>query len=163
MIEITKEPNADSRSNPNPSKEELREATKRHIEHVSQGLHFFADLLVEAAKKHDYLKIEKFEEFYEALISGKIKGSQWYEQHITDERHHLKSKIPDDVNLVDVFEHFIDCVVAGLSRSGEIYDVDIDSRVLSTAHENSIELLKANIKVLPSVSEDKIEDIKLGE
>jgi hypothetical protein len=150
MIEITKEPNADSRTAKNydvlPA-EQLKRATENHIEHVTAGLKFFADLLLEAGKKHDHLKLEKFKEFHEALKSGKIKESAWYQEHKTKERHHLKAHVPEDVNLIDVFEHLVDCVMAALSRSGDLYDVDLDPRMLETALKNTIELLKKEVKV----------------
>lgn len=39
------------------------------------------------------------------------------------ERHHLLSRTPEDVNLVDVFEYIADCVMAGMARTGEVNDV----------------------------------------
>jgi len=150
MIIITKEPNADSRTAkeyPVLKREQLRSATENHIEHVNQGMKFFANLLIEAGHNHDNTKLSKFEEFHKALTSGKVKNTNWYEYHINEERHHLISKVPDDVNLIDIFEHLIDCVMAGLSRSGEIYDIDLPNEVLQSAHKNTIELLKKNVKV----------------
>jgi len=151
MIEITREPNADSRTaKVELNKEDLRAATDRHIGHVYKGLDWFASLLHEAGEYHDKTKKIKFDKFFEALKSGKIKESDWYQSHITKERHHLISNVPDDVNLIDVLEHLVDCVMAGLSRSGEIYDIDLSNEVLQKAHKNTVELLKKNIKVKKS-------------
>ena len=148
-IVVKKSVNADSRSAPQPpTEQELTKATKSHIEDVMKGMKWFADKLVDAGLKHDNTKISNMLEFHKALTGGEIKKTDWYEEHITKERHHLKSKCPDDVTLVDVIEHIIDCTMAGLTRTGEVYDVDIDERILSKAVENTVELLKKNTKVV---------------
>lgn len=151
MIEITKDPNADSRtSKENLKKEELQVATERHVEAVSNGLNFFADLLHEAGKNHDNTKLSSMNDFFEALTSGKIKESDWYHKHVTKERHHLKTNVPKDVTLVDVMECLVDCTMAGLGRSGEVYDIDISTDVLLLAVTNTVDLLKKNVKVIKS-------------
>jgi len=150
MITITKSPNADSRSAKKEllTEEELRKSTDNHIADVYKGMDYFASLLTKAGESHDNTKKGSGSlEFFKALTSGDVKNSDWYKGHITKERHHLISKVPDDVNLIDVLEHLTDCVMAGLSRSGEIYDIDLSSEVLQKAHKNTVELLKKNIKV----------------
>lgn len=162
MIEITKEPNADSRTaKPDFKKEDLRKATESHIAHVNEGIKFFVDMLLKAGEKHDNTKLSNFNDFFEALNSGKVKESNWYQNHITKERHHLISNVPNDVNLVDVIEYLVDCIMAGMSRSGEIYDLDLPSDVLQLALKNSIELLKKNIKVIEP--KEDILDTKIPE
>ena len=152
-IEIHKNPNGDSRSNPNPTIQECTRATKSHINDVIKGMTWIANKLIEVGKIHDNTKTSKMKEFHEALISGKIKNSDWYEEHITKERHHLISKCPDDVNLIDVIECIVDCTMAGLTRSGEIYDVELDPRILEKAVANTVELLKKNTKVLTEAAD----------
>ena len=162
MIEITKEPNADSRTAKQDfNKDNLKKATEAHIKHVNCGLKLIVDMLIEAGKKHDNTKLSNFSDFFEALNSGKVKESNWYQNHITKERHHLIANVPNDVTLVDVIEHLVDCVMAGMSRSGEIYDVELSSEVLQLAHKNTVELLKKNIKVIDSEKND-ILDTKIS-
>lgn len=161
MIEITKHPNADTRSaNKDFTKETLKEDNESHINDVKAGMNFFADMLIKAGEKHDNTKISNFDDFYNALVSKNVKNSEWYNKHITNERHHLNSHVPKDVNLIDVFEHIVDCVMAGLSRSGVVYDIEIPSDVLQLAHQNTVKLLKDNINV--KISED-ILDTKIKE
>jgi len=148
MIKIVKDPNADSRSvNGKIPLIKLQLATAYHIDDVSEGLEYFADLLKAAGKNHDHTKSENMEEFHRALESGRIKNSRWYKMHITEERHHLIAKVPDDVTLIDVLEHLVDCVMAGTARSGEIFDIDLPNGLLKRAHKNTVELLKKQIKV----------------
>ena len=155
MIEITREPNADSRTaKPGFNEEDLKKATHAHIEHVNDGMKFFAEMLTHAGRNHDATKLSNFSDFTAALNSGNVKDSQWYHDHITKERHHLVSHIPDDVTLIDVIEHLVDCVMAGMSRSGTVYDIELHDDVLQLAHKNTIELLKKNIKVVNSSNED---------
>ena len=149
MIEITREPNADSRTaDPRFNKDDLKKATESHIKDVNEGMKFFADMIIAAGKKHDNTKLSNFNDFFASLKSGNVKESDWYHKHITEERHHLISNVPKDVTLVDVFEHMVDCVVAGLSRSGIVYDVELPVEVLKVAHQNTINLLKENIRVV---------------
>jgi len=124
------------------------EDTDQHITDVDKVMQYFSDELIEKGKNHDFLKKTRSDEFYDSLISGKIKDSKWYQDHITKERHHLKSHVPDDVNLIDVLEYLGDCVVAGLSRSGDIYDIDPSDKLLRKAFDNTVELLKKEIKVV---------------
>lgn len=153
MIEITKSPNADSRtSKEGLTVDELKVSTKRHISDVSKGLGFICELLQARGPLHDHTKLEMIEEFHTALTGGNIKETNWYKKHITEERHHLKSYVHNDVTLVDVIEHVVDCTMAGLARSGEVYDIDLPPELLTMAVNNTVELLKKNTKV---VSEEK--------
>lgn len=149
MIVVNKSPNADSRTSKKDSTvEDLKEDTISHIKDVTNGLDFISDLIKERGSKHDHTKISNMEEFHAALKSGHIKDTQWYKNHITEERHHLKSNIPDDVNLIDVIEHIVDCTMAGLTRSGDIYDTDLSAELLQLATQNTVELIKKNTNVV---------------
>lgn len=149
MITVRKAVNADSRSAEDGfSKESLLKDTKNHINDVSKGLDFIAVEIMNRGSDHDHTKIENMDQFYDALKSENVKKSFWYNIHITKERHHLKSNVPDDVNIIDVIEHIVDCTMAGLTRSGTIYDVDISPEVLQKAVANTVELLKENINVI---------------
>ena len=59
MIYIKPTPNADSRTATKPlDKETLLESTYVHINHVSDALDFFEDMIQTAAIRHDWTKIE---------------------------------------------------------------------------------------------------------
>lgn len=150
---VRKSPSADSRSaQSQPTVEELKDSTISHIGDVQQGMNFIANMIIERGKMHDNTKMDNMEEFHAALTSGHIKDTAWYNRHINDERHHLKSHVPDDVTLVDVIEHLVDCTMAGLTRSGQIYDIDLSTDVLQLAAANTVELLKGNITVVDDES-----------
>ena len=74
-------------------------------------------------------------------------NDEWYQLHIRAERHHLLSHCQDDVNLIDVLEMISDCVCAGMARSGEIRDLEIDSDILNRAVKNTAELIESMIEV----------------
>lgn len=146
---VKKSPNADSRTmTPDADKAELSRSTESHINDVGAGLKFIADTLVARGRDHDHTKMENMDEFHAALRSGHVKDTSWYQKHITEERHHLKSHVPDDVNLIDVIEHLVDCTMAGLTRSGTVYDVDLSPEVLQLAAQNTVEVLKKNTTVV---------------
>ncbi len=140
---IRKSPNADSRSaNTAVDIKDLTVSTNMHIHDVQNALRFIAEKIIARGTIHDHTKLEKMNDFCNALNSGHIKDTEWYDMHISNERHHLKSKVPDDVNFIDVIEHICDCVMAGLARSGEVYDVDLSPELLTLALNNTIKLLK---------------------
>lgn len=149
MIQIRKTVNADSRTAQKPpTVEELREATISHKADVKNAMNFIMTQISSSSESHDHTKIENMDEFHAALNSGRIKDTLWYQKHITEERHHLKSHVPKDVTLIDVIEHLCDCTMAGLARSGEVYDTDISPDVLVLACQNTVELLKKNTTVI---------------
>lgn len=149
MITITKSVNADSRTmEEGAGKEQLTKDTASHIQDVVVGLRFIADLIEQRAPLHDHTKTEMMDEFFQALKTGHIQDTYWYNHHITAERHHLKRHVPEDVNLIDVLEHVVDCTMAGMARSGEIYDIDIDPNVLTVAVQNTSKLIQDNTRVI---------------
>lgn len=148
MINVVRSQNGDSRSKDDRfGKETLRHDTESHISDVQKGIKFICEKLMEAAEKHDHTKLDFFDDFHAALSSGKVKESQWYRTHTTEERHHLKTHVPNDVTLIDVLEHVVDCTMAGLTRSGQVYDIDLDPAVLTLAVQNTSKLIIENTKV----------------
>lgn len=152
MITINKTPNADSRAGGMEIDiSDLERSTEDHIEHVAQGLTFFADKIMEAAGKHDYTKLANMEDFHHTITTltpgNEVKASPWYKMHITKERHHLNSHVADDVNLVDILEFITDCVMAGMSRTGTLSDISVPAEVLQKAFNNTVDLLKSQVEV----------------
>lgn len=149
MIIVKKSPNADSRTLQGPvGKEELTRSTQSHIEDVCHGMELMANMIVQRSRQHDHTKLESMDEFHAALTSGHITDTLWYNHHITAERHHLKKHVPEDVNLIDVIEHVVDCTMAGLARSGEVYDIDIDPNVLILAIQNTSKMIQEFTKII---------------
>lgn len=164
MITIVKSPSADSRSAKEPPTPEiLEQSTKMHISDVTKALTFISNELISRAQIHDHTKLDDINSFCTALNSGKIKETEWYQHHITDERHHLKSHVPDDVNLIDVIEHVVDCTMAGMARSGEVFDVDLSPDILTLAVNNTVKLLKDNTTIIDTENETDIMDEEIKE
>ena len=91
--------------------------------------------------------------FYRDFVNTQENGAdfvngEWYKLHVKAERHHLLSNCPDDVNLIDVLEIIVDCVCAGLARSGDIRDLEINSEILDRAVKNTAKLIKGMIEVV---------------
>lgn len=150
MITIKKSETADSRTcdYKSVSRDTLRSSTLSHISDVEKAMQFFSDLIINQSKEHDSHKLYTIDWFYETFKNG-FENKDWYNDHKKNTRHHLKDNpyLIDDVNLVDVFEYICDCVCAGLSRSGNVYDLDIDEKILVKAFNNTVEMLKKNIVV----------------
>lgn len=68
-------------------------------------------------------------------------SGEWYQLHVNSERHHLLSRCPEDVNLLDVVEMIVDCVCAGKTRSGEVRDLEISTDILEKALKNTVKLV----------------------
>ena len=67
------------------------------------------------------------------------------------ERHHFNNKeyIQDDVNLIDIIDQIIDGVMAGMARSGEYRQENIEPELLQKAYNNTVKLLLKNVVVKP--------------
>ncbi len=150
MIEVRKSPTADTRTCDvtKATKEQLLTSSKMHISDVLEGMAFFANRLMFAGYQHDQDKLTGIEEFF-SDFKGNFNTTGWWDKHRHVSRHHLQHKdgIPEDVNLIDVLEYITDCVMAGMARSGTVYDVSIDSEVLIQAFSNTVDLLKSEVVV----------------
>ena len=119
MIYINKSPTADTRTCDfaKVKKEQLLKNTEQHIDDVKQGVNFITTFLIEQAKLHDWDKIENIDRFYSDFKTG-FKKKTWWENHKKVSRHHLSptGHIPENVNLMDVLEYIVDCVMAGSKK-----------------------------------------------
>lgn len=157
MIIIHPSPTADSRTaEGDVTKEELFDSSLQHINDVRKALYFFQNLLAEAGKKHDFTKVDDpcglgitsfYDSFSRKLTGDSFKSEPWFQRHIREERHHLTDRCPNDVNLIDVLERIADITMAGMARSGEVWEDKLDSEVLERAYLNTLELLKQNVEV----------------
>ena len=155
MIEIKKSETADTRTCDfaKVSEETLKKSSETHIDDVSRGLAFFGALLAEAAVTHDSDKLSALAHFHSDFVTG-FKTTGWWDNHRKITRHHLQAAdgVPPDVNLIDVLEMIVDCVMAGMARAGKTYPVTIHGDVLSRAFDNTVELLQSQVVVAPNAS-----------
>lgn len=151
MIEIKKSATADTRTCDftNTSKETLLASSLQHIGDVQAALAMMAGILLQAAGRHDYDKLTDIEGFHRDFVTGFAQTS-WWDAHRRLNRHHLLQAdgVPEDVNLIDVMDMICDCVMAGMARSGSVYPLDIDAAVLRKSFDNTVELLKRNVRVV---------------
>lgn len=150
MIEIQKSKTADTRTCDftKVTKETLLASSLQHIEDVRKGFDFFKAKMDWAAENHDFDKIRDIDGFHSDFITG-FKEHAWWDFHRQINRHHLLEKdgVRDDVNLVDVLDMIVDCVMAGMGRSGSVYPLTIDADILKKAFDNTVELLKSQVVV----------------
>ena len=147
--------NADSRTaNEKLSKKSLRNDTETHKNDVFRIMEFMANKIVETGKNHDYTKIKYFDEFAENVLTPHTNeefiNQHWYQNHVTEERHHLNANCPLDVNLFDVLEMIADCVVAGKGRAGKVTPSYLklkDPFILERAYWNTIKMLDTIVEV----------------
>ena len=160
MIRIKKSETADTRTCDwsTVSKETLLESSERHIRDVEEGLELVSTLiksrgrwydfghLVNPDSFHDHDKISGIDEFHADFRTG-FKQTGWWDNHRKIHRHHLAQEdgVPEDVNLLDVLEYISDCVMAGMARSGSVYDLEMPPELLERAFKNTVELLKKEI------------------
>lgn len=151
MIQIKRSPTADTRTCDfaNVSRETLLESSKQHINDVGMGLLFFAKKLSEAGLAHDTDKITDIDGFHTDFVTG-FANHEWWDRHRQLNRHHLTfaDGIPKDVNLIDVLDYISDCVMAGMARTGEVYELELPDELLQYAFKNTVELLKSNVEVV---------------
>jgi hypothetical protein len=152
MIQISKSATADTRTCDfaNTTKETLLASSRQHIGDVVKALAFFSGKLTEAAGEHDYDKLTGIDWFHSDFVTG-FEQTGWWDNHRRIHRHHIDKEdgVPKDVNLIDVLEHIADCVMAGMARSGSVYDLKLSDELLQTAFKNTVDLLKSQVVVKP--------------
>lgn len=141
MITIQKSKTADT-------KDQLYNSSVQHRGDVIQGIEFFKQKLDEAANLHDHDKLSDIDGFHRDFLTG-FEKTEWWDNHRKVNRHHLLAEdgVPEDVNLIDVLDMIVDCVMAGMGRSGSVYHLDICSESLGVAFDNTVGLLKAQVIV----------------
>lgn len=154
MIKIKKNPNGDTRTAPKGiTFEKFQEANDMHIDDVKEVMYALAKLVNRAGDFHDCTKKSQERMFYRNFVDAQenhknFVSLEWYKLHLAAERHHLLSNCPDDVNLIDVLEMIADCTCAGLTRSGEIRGLEINSDILEKAVKNTAELIRSMVVVV---------------
>jgi hypothetical protein len=153
-IIIKKNPNGDSRTaQKEVSFEDFQKANDMHRSDVKAVMNNLALLIRVRGFIHDYTKKSNEKLFYDNFISAKNNGTdfaedEWYQLHVNTERHHLLTKCPEDVNLIDVLEMLADWTCAGLSRSGKVSDLKINPDILEKAVQNTVKLIADKIDVV---------------
>ena len=154
-IDIKKNNLGDTRTaDRKPNFDEFMYANALHQEDVRIVMVAIADILRDAGRKHDYTKNLYSAEFYAdfcKVLDGsteKFTDMDWYQTHIREERHHINSRCPDDVDLIDIIEYIVDCCCAGKTRSGYISPVVIDPEILQKAVENTVKLIDNNTRIV---------------
>lgn len=150
MIKIQKSTTADTRTCDwsKVTKRQLLNSSEQHRNDVKMGLGYFQDLLAKAAILHDLDKISDIDSFYRDFQTG-FGETTWWDTHRKIARHHLLSEdgIPEDVNLIDVLDMIVDCVMAGMGRTGNVYPLEIAPETLMKAFQNTVTLLKKEVIV----------------
>lgn len=152
MITIQQSKTADTRTcdASKVTKEALLLSSNQHVQDVAKGMQFFINMLLDAANAHDFDKFSEIDHFHSDFITS-FEKTGWWDNHIQINRHHLVEDggIPQDVNLVDVLDLIVDCVMSGMGRSGDFYPLEINPDVLMNAFNNTVNLLKSEIIVEP--------------
>jgi hypothetical protein len=150
MLEIKPSPTADTRTcdYTKVTEETLLALSKMHINDIQLGLLFWSSKLAEAAERHDHDKISDISGFHQDFITG-FKQTKWWDNHRKVNRHHISMAdgIPTDVDLVDVFDFIVDCCMAGMARSGSVYELKLPPELLDAAFQNTVKKMVANIRV----------------
>lgn len=150
MIPIHKSPTADTRACDfaNVTEATLHASSVQHIHDVQAALAFFRGVLAQAAEVHDFDKLSDIAGFHADFVTG-FKQTAWWDRHRKLNRHHLGEAdgVPADVNLIDVLDFIADCVMAGMARSGSVYELTLSPELLAGAFQNTVELLKAQVVV----------------
>ena len=161
-VNITMNPNGDTRTADHiPSIEEFDTANKSHIKHVQKIAEEYAKRIPIEIMWHDITKVQDpyRSMFYRDMVktmSGDMtfEDGEWAKIHYSYERHHLNRNCPEDVHWIDVLEMIIDCVAAGLARSGSIRPIQIDPEVLTRAVENTASYIAEYIRLLDKEGND---------
>lgn len=147
-ITIGRSPTADTRTCDfkNVSKDTLLESSRQHVGDIAKGFEFFKAMIDRQVAIHDHDKFSDIDGFHRDFVTG-FEQHSWWDNHRAVNRHHLNNEdgVPDDVNLIDVLDLIVDCVMAGKARSGNVWDITISDDVLKQAFTNTVELFKERV------------------
>lgn len=146
-------------------KDVLIKETEYHKEDVYNMMLFISDLIEDAGKNHDSTKLKFFDMFFKDCLAVQenpelnFKDLDWYNLHCNQERHHINSNIPHNVNLIDIMELVVDSVAAGLARSGKLSKeyFMIDPEVLQQSVWNTALMLNDHCQVLSDKDMDDLD------
>ena len=131
--------------------EQLLLDTLTHRDDVCECMKNIASYIEDIGEWHDWSKIEYFDDFQkdclERLTTPQFKEREWYHIHTCKERHHINARTPSDVNFFDIIEMFVDCIVAGKTRTGKVNNsfLVLPQSVINEAYWNTIKLLQEKI------------------
>ena len=135
------------------SKEQLLRDTNQHRQDVGKVLGELSLYLFERGVAHDWSKLAFFEQFSQDTLERQdtpdFKSRPWYKIHTTKERHHVNANVPEDVDLIDLLEMIVDCVVAGKTRSGEVNNdfLILKDNILENAYWNTVKKITDTVIV----------------
>ena len=148
-IKIIKDPHGDSRHAPKDTTfEQFHQANLSHINDVKQVMNLLGNYIKEQGEQHDWTKLKFEKEFWEDFWKKDFVKGDWYQMHVSLERHHPLSFCHDDITLLDIIEMIADCVCAGKARAGEIRPLEIDDDILKKAFENTVKLVDSMTEVV---------------
>ena len=149
-IHIKKDPVGERYLSPELSKDDYLISNIMHISDVQKGCAFIANKIIEAGIKHDYTKITLIDEFMDDAVTiprAEFSKGEWFQAHVSGERHHLNNYCPDDVTLIDVIEKLVDVTMSAMARKGKMRPDIISDAILQKAYQNTIEMLKKEIVI----------------
>lgn len=161
-IKVKINPNADTRTMTSlPTRDELLEINKAHIEEVSKGINIIIENLINKSLVHDIDKLYDVDGFLRDMKAtwkeGKdFKELPWYEVHKEEEHHKVDwDENFDTVTLEDIIENIIDKLMATVARQGKLEKADvykiadsIDSGTLKLGLINSLQEVFDRIEIM---------------
>lgn len=140
-----------------PSFSDFTKANRDHRSDVQRAMCSIADIVERRGERHDWTKTDyEFDKLFYAdfvrAMNGEIRFEDgwWYRHHTALERHHLDTRVPDDVNLIDILEMICDQVCTNKARNPDVdAPINIDPDVLTAAVDNTIALVRALTLTLP--------------
>src|SRR4030066_1058727 len=124
MITIEKSKTADTRTCDylKVTKEQLYKSSQQHKSDIIAGMQFFIEKMKDSMIHHDDDKLKNIAGFHADFLTG-FKQTGWWDEHRKIARHHLMSEdgAPIDVNLIDVMDMIVDCVMAGVGGVGGVF------------------------------------------
>lgn len=144
-----------------PTRDEFDLSNSLHIDDVKHLTKLFCDEMIARISYHDWTKMSEpyatmfYDDMKANIEDGKepFTDMEWYKLHVNLERHHLNDRVPDDVDLIDVIERLVDCVSAGMARSGSVYDITVSDDILQKAIANTVKKMIDAVIVYGSVDE----------
>lgn len=138
-----------------PTIDQFINANRMHRLDVKYMMYGIANDIKKRGCEHDWTKSsEPYRSIFYRDLCGALEGKmkfddgEWAKIHCVKERHHLLRNCPEDVNLIDVIEMICDCVCAGLARSGQFRELEINDDILRRAVQNTVQMCLDSVELV---------------
>ena len=126
--------------------EEAREKVRQRKGDMQAVMRWLASCLLYAGWKHDKSRLNRIQDYFAALQEANakhqdIRSTEWFAEYAVRERCCLDRRVPEDVDLFDIFEFLVSSLLDGASECPTL-----SQETLATAFANTFDFIHSHLQ-----------------